>query len=259
MAYLIAVANQKGGVAKTTTVVSLGAALVHQGARVLVVDLDAQANLTMSLGVEPSSVHQSIANILLNLNPMMSAIRTTSVQGLDLIPSNSEMELAERFLPIRKNYKFILSEATNSLPEYNYIIFDCPPSLGAVTTNALQASHLLIIPSQAEYFSISALRSMLKFVQKERDQGNPNLIYRILLTMYDQRNRINRTLRDQLQVTFYEGLFKNIIGVDTKLRESSVVGLPIMDYKPKTRSAYQYHALAEELKQHVQEYVVRFV
>ncbi|MCK5314756.1 MAG: ParA family protein, partial [Anaerolineales bacterium] len=143
--------------------------------------------------------------------------------------------------------------------EYNYIIFDCPPSLGAVTTNALQASHLLIIPSQAEYFSISALRSMLKFVQKERDQGNPNLIYRILLTMYDQRNRINRTLRDQLQVTFYEGLFKNIIGVDTKLRESSVVGLPITDYKPKTRSSYQYHALAEELKQHVQEYVVRFV
>jgi chromosome partitioning protein len=259
MAYLISVANQKGGVAKTTTVVSLGAALVHQGAQVLVIDLDPQANLTMSLGVEPSSVHQSIANILLNQNPMLSAIRSTSVQGLDLIPSNTEMELAERFLPIRKNYKYILREATNSLPEYNYLIFDCPPSLGAVTTNALQASHLLITPTQAEYFSISALRSMLKFIQRERDQGNPNLIYRILLTMYDQRNRIHRTLRDQLQVTFYEGLFQQIIGIDTKLRESSVVGLPITDYNPKTRSAIQYTALAQELKQHVQEYVVRFV
>jgi chromosome partitioning protein len=257
MAYFITIANQKGGVAKTTTVVSLGAALAHQGARVLVVDLDAQANLTMSLGVEPSAVHYSIANVLLNLGSVESALRATSVNGLDLLPSNSEMEYAERFLPIRKDYQYILRDATHSLSDYDYVIFDCPPSLGAVTTNALQASQLLIIPTQTEYFSLSALRSILKFVQGVRNGGNPNLIYRILITMYDQRNRIHRNLRDQLQITFFEGLFQNVIGVDTKLRESTVVGLPITDYNPKTRSALQYQALAQELKQHVQEYVVR--
>ena len=247
MAYLIAVANQKGGVAKTTTVVSLGAALVHQGARVLVVDLDAQANLTMSLGVEPSSVHQSIANILLNLNPMMSAIRTTSVQGLDLIPSNSEMELAERFLPIRKNYKFILSEATNSLPEYNYIIFDCPPSLGAVTTNALQASHLLIIPSQAEYFSISALRSMLKFVQKERDQGNPNLIYRILLTMYDRRLKLSNQVADEAIDYFGDAVYETKIPRNVRLSEAPSFGKPILLYDVDCVGARSYLDLAQEV------------
>lgn len=257
--YLISVANQKGGVAKTTTVVSLGAALVQYGAKVLVVDLDAQANLSMSLGVAPSTVHHSIASVLLNVHPLSAACRTTSISGLDLVPSNSEMEMAERFLPIRKDYRYILRAATESLTGYDYVLFDCPPSLGAVTSNALHASQLLIIPTQAEYFSISALRNMLGFIQRAREDGNPELIYRILVTMYDGRNRIHKNLRDQLQITFFEGLFQNMIGVDTKLRESTVVGLPITDYNPKSRSALQYQALALELMQHVQQYVFGLV
>jgi chromosome partitioning protein len=259
MVYIISVANQKGGVAKTTTAISLGAALASNGSNVLLVDTDAQANLTMHLGVDPSSVRQSIANVLLTLGPLIHVIRSTSVPRLDLVPSNAEMELAERFLPIRKNYQYLLKNAVKDVPKYDYVIIDCPPSLGAVTANALHASHMLIIPSQAEFFSIHALRNMLGFVKIIRKQGNPDLIYRILLTMYDGRNRIHRQLRDQLQSTFYEGLFHNMIGIDTKLRESSVIGLPITEYRPRTRSSLQYQALALEVVQHVHEYAIHTI
>ncbi|MGD9092008.1 MAG: ParA family protein [Anaerolineales bacterium] len=256
MVCIISVANQKGGVAKTTTAISLGAVLAWNGSNVLLVDTDAQANLTMHLGVDPASVRNSIANVLLSVNPIIHVIRSTSVPRLDLVPSNAEMELAERFLPIRKSYQIILKTALKDLPKYDFLIIDCPPSLGAVTTNALHASNLLIIPSQAEYFSIHALRSMLGFVKSIRKQGNPDLIYRILLTMYDGRNRIHRELRNQLQITFYEGLFQNMIGIDTKLRESSVIGLPITEYRPRSRSSLQYQALALELVQHVHEFAI---
>lgn len=259
MAYIISVANQKGGVAKTTTAISLGAALSRNGSKVLLVDTDAQANLTMHLGVEPSAVRQSIANVLLTQNPLTHVIRSTSMPRLDLVPSNAEMELAERFLPIRKNYQYLLKQALKDLSMYDYVVIDCPPSLGAVTANALHASQMLIIPSQAEYFSIHALRNMLGFVKTIRKQGNPDLIYRILLTMYDGRNRIHRELRNQLQTTFSEGLFQNMIGIDTKLRESSVIGLPIMEYRPRSRSSLQYQALALELVQHIHEYAIHAI
>jgi len=259
MTYFISVANQKGGVAKTTTVVSLGAALAKRGDKVLLIDLDPQANLTMALGLDPVSTHKSIANVLLSLDPLANVLRHSGTPGLDLVPSNAEMAMSERFLPIRKEYENILRNSFNGSSPYNYVLFDCPPSLGAVTTNALQASQMLIVPTQAEYFSLSALRNTLGFVRRVREQGNPNLIYRILLTMYDTRNRVHRNLRLQLEATFNEGLFQNIIGVDTKLRESSIVGMPITDYQPNSRGALQYQALAEEVNQHVHEYVAQFV
>lgn len=252
MTYFIAVANQKGGVAKTTTTVSLGAALVQAGREVLVVDLDAQANLTLALGVNPASVRQSIATVLFNLNTLVRVSRETPIPGLDLVPSNSEMELAERFLPIRKNYQSILKTATNSWLRYDYVLFDCPPSLGAVTTNALMAANLLIIPTQPEYYSVSALKSILGFVQK---QPGLHLSYRILITMFDQRNRIHQYFSDHLRNLYGKSVLESAIGIDTKLRESAVVGIPITHYLPKSRSALQYQALAEELLQDVQETV----
>jgi len=259
MTYFISVANQKGGVAKTTTVVSLGAALAKRGENVLLIDLDAQANLTLALGVNPLNLHKSIANVLLNLDPLTNVLRHSGTLRLDLVPSNAEMAMSERFLPIRNEYENLLRNSFNGSSPYDYVLFDCPPSLGAVTMNALQASQMLIVPTQAEYFSLSALRNTLGFVRQVREQGNPNLIYRILLTMFDMRNRVHRNLRLQLETTFNEGLFQNIIGVDTKLRESSLVGMPITDYQPNSRGALQYQALAEEVNQHVHEYVAQFV
>ncbi len=253
MTYFIAVANQKGGVAKTTTTVSLGGALSLAGKEVLLVDLDPQADLTLSLGVNPGKVRHAITDVLFNWSTPASVSQRTNVDGLDLIASNPEMELAERFLPVRKNFEFILRNAMNSGSlSYDYVILDCPPSLGAITSNALNAAQMLIIPTLPEFFSVHALRNVLGAYRRIHNKSNPKLAYRILITMQDIRNRIHRDLSIQLMENFSTSIFKNIIQIDTKLRESSIAGLPITHYHPKSRSADQYTALAAELIQYVQ-------
>ena len=253
---IIAVANEKGGVAKTTTVISLGGALAQAGYEVLLIDLDTQANLSIGMGVNPAKLRRSIADVFLNSTSLLSVSRETGVPGLDLVPSNADMGLAERFLPVRQNYEYILQNAIKTSPgltAYRYILIDCPPSLGAVTINALTAADFVIAPTQPEYFSAYGLRSLMAAIRRVRSQSNPKLAYYILITMMDRRNRIHRTLCEQLQETFREGLLKTIIEVDTKLRESTVAGLPISHYYPKSRSAAQYFALAQELCDNVRE------
>ena len=251
--YTIAIGNQKGGVAKTTTVMSLGGALAEMGQSVLLIDLDAQANLTLSTGNDPVKMRGTIADVLLESANLYSVSRATSIAGLDLIPANSEMEMAERFLPIRQNYESILRLAMDGNEAYDYVLLDCPPSLGVVTQNALNAAQMLIIPTQAEYFSAHALRSMLGATRRIRQQWNPGLVTRILITMFDQRNRIHREISEQLRSTFNDYLLETVIQLDTKLRESAVVGLPITHYLSRTRGTLQYRALAQELVQYVQE------
>jgi len=255
MTKIIAVSNEKGGVAKTTTTISLGAALVDLGYHVLLIDLDAQANLTLALGLEPGESETTSSNIMLDNAPLLSARRKTDVENLDLIPSDSRIETSEQFLPVRTNYATILQRAianANNLP-YEYILFDCPPALGAITQNALTAADLLLIPTQAEYFSAYALRNMMTLVRRIRQEDNPNLAYRILVTMLDNRNRTHRNIHEQLRSTFGEGVFNAVIEIDTKLRESSIAGLPISSYKPGARGATQYHILAQELIEYVKE------
>ena len=254
--HVIAIANEKGGVAKTTTVISLGGALAQTGREVLLIDLDTQANLSLGLGVDPTRVRRSIADVLLNSASLLSVSRETSIPGLDLVPANAEMGLAERFLPVRQNYDKILKNVLQNnaaVSAYQYIILDCPPSLGAVTTNALTAADFVIAPTQPEYFSAYGLRSLMAAIRRVRSQSNPNLAYYILVTMLDRRNRIHRTMLEQLLATFGDGLLKTVIEIDTKLRESTVAGLPITHYYPKSRSAGQYSALAQELLENVEQ------
>jgi chromosome partitioning protein len=255
MTKIIAVSNEKGGVAKTTTAISLGAALVDLGYQVLLIDLDAQANLTLALGFEPGESEITSSNIMLDNAPLLSARRKTDVQGLDLIPSNSRIESSEQFLPVRTNYTSILQRAianTSNL-SYDYVLLDCPPALGAITQNALTAADLLLIPTQAEYFSAYALRNMMSIVRRIREEDNRNLAYRILVTMLDNRNRTHRNIHEQLRSTFGEGVFNTVIEMDTKLRESSIAGLPISRYKPGARGSTQYQVLAQELIEYVKE------
>lgn len=254
MTYIISVANEKGGVAKTTTTISLGASLVETGLEVLVIDLDGQANLSLALGAETTKGQSGSVNVLLESTPANDAVHQTGIPRLDLMPSSSEMGLAERFLPIRQGYETVLAKALRDNHwSYDYIIIDCPPFLGAVTYNALMASDLLIMPTQAEFFSINALRNMMAMVRRVRTQGNAHLTYRLLLTMYDRRNRIHRTLSEQLRTTFGNGVLDTVIETDTKLRESPIAGLPIIFHAPKSRSALQYRALAQEILTYVKE------
>jgi chromosome partitioning protein len=250
MRQIIAITNEKGGVAKTTTTLSLGGALVEGGKEVLLIDLDAQANLTIGLGVNPAKSRHSIADVLLNAVSLLSASRETAIPGLDLVPSCPDMLLAERFLTIRQDYERILSGSLATLTTYDYVLLDCPPSLGAVSLNAMIAAGMVIIPTQPEYFSVNGLRGVLNSIRKVRNQYNPLLYYKVLITMLDRRNRIHNTLSNQIRKTFGEGVFDTCIETDTKLRESTVVGLPITHYFPRSRSAGQYRALAQELIEH---------
>jgi chromosome partitioning protein len=254
MSYTIAVSNEKGGVAKTTSTLSLGAGLAELNHRVLLVDLDPQANLSLALGLETGEVEITSANVLLENVPIRSAIRRTDVANLDLVPSNSRIENAEQYLPLRSNYLSTLRNAllTGALT-YEYVLLDCPPALGAITLNALSAADLLIIPTQAEYFSAYALRNMMGSIRRIRQESNPNLAYRILVTLLDRRNRTHRNIFEQLQTTFGQGVFTTVIEIDTKLRESPIAGMPITQYRPTSRGSQQYRILAQELMDYVKE------
>ena len=254
MAFIIAMSNEKGGVAKTTSTLSLGAALAELGHRVLLIDLDPQANLSLALGLETGEVEMTSASILIDNATIKGTIRRTDVANLDLVPCNSRIESAEQFLPMRSHYMSTLRNTLQSarLP-YDYILLDCPPALGAITLNALTAADLLIIPTQAEYFSAYALRNMMGTIRRIRQESNPNLAYRILVTLLDRRNRTHRNIFEQLQATFAQGVFTTVIEIDTKLRESPIAGVPITQYKPSSRGSQQYRVLAQELIEYAKE------
>ncbi len=258
MTYFISITNEKGGVAKTTTALSFGAALVEAGKRVLLVDLDSQANLTLAMGADPLKAQHTIISTLIHEVPIDRIWQESGIPNLFLIPANHELGYAERILPSRPGYEesIRLAFSKASLP-FDYVIFDCPPFLGAMVINALTASDLLLIPTQAEYFSIYALKNMMSLVRRIRAQNNPNLTYRLLLTLYDRRNRIHRTLSEQLRASFGNGVLDTVIMVDTRLRESSIAGLPIIYHAPKSRSALQYRELAQEMLQYVEKAVAQ--
>ena len=254
MAYIIAMSNEKGGVAKTTSTLSLGAALAELNYRVLLIDLDPQANLSLALGLELEEATITSANILIEGAPILAGIRKSEITNLDIVPSSFRIENAEQFLPMRTQYLATLRDALEADPlPYDHILLDCPPALGAITLNALSASNLLIIPTQAEYFSAYALRNMMGTIRRIRQDVNPGLAYRILVTLLDRRNRTHRNIFEQLQTTFGQGVFTTVIEIDTKLRESPIAGVPITQYKPSSRGSQQYRVLAQELIEYAKE------
>lgn len=247
MAYLMAFSNQKGGVAKTTSAVSVGGVLAERGYKVLMVDLDAQGNLTLALGLHPNRMVYSSADMLLNLTPPEQLVAQTRIPGLDIIPGGPALSLAERYLPSRPQHQVLLQQLLRPVSTYDYILLDCAPSLNAITMNALVAAHLVVIPTQAEYFSAYALRNMMNAIQRARQQNNPTLAYRVFITMFRKRNRAHRIIRTRLEATFQHGLCSTVIPLDTKLREAAMAGMPITHFAPTSRAAESYRALTEEL------------
>jgi chromosome partitioning protein len=253
MPYVIAICHQKGGVAKTTTTLGLGASLVEKRAETLIIDLDPQANLTASIGINSADVNFSIAEALRGEADLASVRLETSLPGLDIIPSNAGMFTVGRQLFQLEDYEYRLRRVLNgpAARDYEFILLDCPPSLGPLTFNALTAADLLIVPTQCEYFSIQALMDIFELVNVVRDRTNPALLYRLLVTMFDGRGSFHTRMLAQMREYFNEGLLDTIIGFDTKIREAQVAGQPITVHAPLSRGAQQYRQLAEELLNHV--------
>jgi len=248
MTAVVAVANHKGGVAKTTTCLSLGGALAEQGLQVLLVDLDPQAHLTLSLGLRPEELRHTVAEALLEQQSVVAVSRETAVAGLDLVPASGELVVLDKALYGRPGYEYRLRYALGRMPvAYDFVLMDCPPSFGTLTLNALTAADMLIIPMQCEYYAWRSLRPMLELVTVVRQKTNPALRYRLLVTMYDVRSRIHRLILEQVRRFFPQATFRTMIQVDTRLRESPAYGLPVTQYAPRTRAAEQYRAVAQEI------------
>jgi chromosome partitioning protein len=227
----------------------LGACLAEAGKKVLLIDLDPQANLTMSLAIQPESLEYTVAEVLIGSTPLLSVCRASGVSHLDIAPSNASLAVLERALYRRRRYETRLKQAASSLDDavYDYVLIDCPPSLGPLTLNALTSSELVIVPTQAEYYALRSLQNIFQLVKLVRDKTNAGLRYRLLVTMYDRRNSICVQTLGLMRRRFASALFDVVIDVDTKLRECPMAGVPITVYKPGARSALQYRALAEEL------------
>jgi chromosome partitioning protein len=259
MPYVIALSHQKGGVAKTTTALTLGACLVEQHCETLLLDLDSQANLTAGLGVNPAEVRRSAADVLLGNETLLRVSRETGVPGLDLVPSNPDMLTVSKYLFLREPYEYVLREALRQpdLAHYEVVLIDCPPTLGPVTLNALTAADLVIVPTQCEYFSVQALDSPFRLINLVRAKTNPRLAFRLLVTMFDQRGTLHTRVLALLRERFGETILNSVIGFDSKLRESQLLGRPMTVHAPQSRATYQYRQLAEELLTYVRRPVLQ--
>jgi chromosome partitioning protein len=249
MVKTIAICNQKGGVAKTTTCLSLGACLAELGYTVLLVDLDPQAHLTLSLGLDPDKLHRTVGDALLANATLLAVSRESAVFDLDIVPANQELALIDKLLYANQRYEYQLKHSLEGMDEsfYEFILIDCPPSFNTLTLNALTAADRLIIPIQCEYYAARSLKRIIGLAKLVQKKTNPALTYHLLVTMYDQRNKICQVIFSQMQQELDHLLFRTIIEVDTKLRESPAFGQPVTRYAPHTRGSQQYRALAREL------------
>jgi len=247
---VVAVANQKGGVGKTTTAVNLGAYLAL-GVRVLLIDLDPQANATSSLGLDPSGVELSTYEALIGQAAMADAIVSSGRLQLDLVPASralagAQVELVE--MPDREHrLRVALSEVRT---RYDVVLIDCPPSLGILTLNALVSADLLLAPVQCEYLALEGVAQLMETIELVRATLNPRLeLLGMLMTMYDPRTRLSSQVVDEVRRHFPEHTFETVIPRSVRLSEAPSYGKPVLEYEPTSRGAGAYADLAQELIQ----------
>lgn len=249
MTHVIAVANQKGGVGKTTTAVNLSASLAMSGGRVLLIDLDPQGNATMGSGVEKNTVENTIYEWLIDSVPLKEVVQKCN-GSFELVPSNLDLTAAEVNLMQMERREFqIRDRLLAEGGDYEFIIIDCPPSLSILTVNALTAADGVLIPMQCEYYALEGLTALLETIEGIKAHANPNLcIEGILRTMYDPRNGLTRDVSRQLLQYFKEDVFRTVIPRNVRLAEAPSHGLPALLYDRSSRGAVAYMALAGELR-----------
>ncbi len=246
---IVAIINQKGGVGKSTTAINLAAALGEMGKQVLLVDLDPQGNCSSGLGIEKSLIQQCIYDVLLNDVPIEDVVIPDITEGVDIAPATINLAGAEVELVAEMARENRLKDAVGSMRgRYDFVLVDCPPSLGLLTVNALVAADKLLIPIQCEFYALEGVTKLLESMKRVKSRLNPTLdIYGILLTMYDSRTTLSKQVVDEVREYFGRLVFSTPIPRTVKLSEAPSFGQPITQYDPKGRGALSYIELAKEV------------
>ncbi|MEM9128702.1 MAG: AAA family ATPase [Pseudomonadota bacterium] len=249
---IIAVANQKGGVGKTTTTINLGAALAEKDHRVLIVDLDPQGNASTGLGIDPSNRGLTTYDLILEEIELSDVIQKSDQNNLMIIPATVDLSSADIELVANEKRSFMLHDALRQTAmdafDFDFILIDCPPSLSLLTVNAMVAAHSILVPLQSEFFALEGLSQLMLTVREVRQTANPNLrIEGVVLTMFDRRNNLSTMVEHDARENLGEIVFQTRIPRNVRLSEAPSFSMPVLNYDPKSKGAVAYRNLANEL------------
>ncbi|WP_418746413.1 ParA family protein [Frisingicoccus sp.] len=252
MGRIIAVANQKGGVGKTTTSINLSASLAESGQKVLTIDMDPQGNTTSGLGIDKNRVENTVYELILGETSLEECINSSVMEGLDVIASNINLSGAEVELIAIENKEFLLKEKIDEIREkYDYIIIDCPPSLNLLTINAMTTSDTVLVPIQCEYYALEGLSQLIHTIDLIRERLNPKLeIEGVVFTMFDGRTNLSLQVVENVKENLDRNIYKTIIPRNVRLAEAPSYGMPINMYDTRSSGAEAYRLLAEEVIQY---------
>ena len=250
---IIAIANQKGGVGKTTTAINLCAALAELGNSVLLVDLDPQGNASTGLGIDADVRRYTTYDLLLGEEDLRDIVLKTQVDRLSIIPSTTDLSSADIELYSNEKRLFLLHDALRQTAMddflFDYILIDCPPSLNLLTVNAMVAAHSVMVPLQSEFFALEGLSQLMLTVREVRQTANPNLRFEgVVLTMYDGRNNLSQQVEKDARDNLGDLVFRTIVPRNVRLSEAPSFAMPVLDYDPESKGSHAYRALATELK-----------